>query len=332
MSRVAPGKPRLAYLDLTKGILVLLMVVYHSLNYTNQYHLAFRYLSFLPLSFILITGFLISQVYFPRYVDGDRTLVTRLIVRGSRLLVLFIILNVVAQFVRSPTYGQSVGVGAFFRNWEGVFLVGGSRVAAFEVLLPIAYLLLLAPGLIATAHRLAAFLPLTALLLVGACGIMDYRGTTLPNLNFLTVGIVGMLAGRWLTEPGLLGRYLWWALLAYLAYFPLGMARGWIFLVQFLGALLALTLICAATLRIGEKGWWHRRVIRIGQYSLVAYIAQIGLLQLLSRLVGRPDPISLGSSILFTATLVLMSLAIEATEWLRGRMPSVDRTYKAVFA
>ena len=37
-----PPKPRLAYLDMTKGILVVLMVVYHSLNYTNQYHLGFR--------------------------------------------------------------------------------------------------------------------------------------------------------------------------------------------------------------------------------------------------------------------------------------------------
>ena len=43
-----PSKPRLAYLDMTKGILVLLMVIYHSLNYTNQYQLAFRYLSFCP--------------------------------------------------------------------------------------------------------------------------------------------------------------------------------------------------------------------------------------------------------------------------------------------
>src|SRR5688572_13891663 len=81
--------PRLAFLDITKGILVVLMVVYHSLNYTNQYHLGFRYLSFLPPCFILITGFLLSTVYARRYEAGDRRLVGRLVVRGVKLFTLF---------------------------------------------------------------------------------------------------------------------------------------------------------------------------------------------------------------------------------------------------
>jgi len=128
-----PSKPRLTYLDLTKGFLVLLMVVYHSLNYTRQYQLAFLYLSFLPSSFILITGFLLSRVYAPRYVPGDRSLMIRLFLRGFRLLLLFTGLNLIAQFVRSPAYGHSVGVAAFFQNWSDIYLFGSSRLAAFDV-------------------------------------------------------------------------------------------------------------------------------------------------------------------------------------------------------
>ena len=54
---------RLAAIDLTKGVLVVCMVIYHSLNYSAHRELAFKYLAFLPPSFILITGFLLSHVY-----------------------------------------------------------------------------------------------------------------------------------------------------------------------------------------------------------------------------------------------------------------------------
>jgi peptidoglycan/LPS O-acetylase OafA/YrhL len=332
VTQISPTKPRLAYLDITKGILVLLMVVYHTLNYTNQYQLAFRYLSFLPLSFILITGFLLSTVYFSRYNSGDRGLVRRLLVRGARLFAIFTILNIAAQFVRSPAYGESVGVVAFYENWFEVYLLGGGRIAVFEVLLPIAYLLLLAPGLIALAHHHAWFLAVTSVLLIAGCSFLDRSGVALINLNFLSVGVLGMLAGRLLPDPSCLGRFIWLALLAYIAYFPLGVDKGWVFLIQLLGALVALTLICAASVRLNESGWWRRRLLRLGQYSLVSYIVQIAILQVLSRLIGRPDPFSIEALFVFTVTLVLMTVIVEATEWLRDRSSGIDTIYKTIFA
>ena len=328
----APARPRLAYLDITKGILVVLMVVYHSLNYTNQYHLAFRYLSFLPSSFILITGFLLSTVYFPRYRDGDRQLTPRLILRGVRLLILFTLLNVAAQYVRSPVYGKPVGIMAFADNWETIYLFGGGLIAAFEVLLPIAYLLLLAPALIAIASRRKWFLPVLAAGLVTGCSILDYRGESLVNLSFLSIGVVGMLVGRLCPDLSGLGRYLWVTLPIYVAYFPVGVAFGSLFIVQVTGALAGLALICVTSVRMGAAGWCQQRLIRLGQYSLVAYIVQIAILQGLSRIMGRPDPISAGSLSLFLITLVSMSLIIEMTEWCRRRSTGIDRAYKSIFA
>src|SRR5688572_16456676 len=98
------------------------MVVYHSLNYTNQHQLAFRYLSFLPPSFILITGYLIVHVYSPRYDLDRRQIVARLLLRGVKILTLFTVLNIVAQFVRSPAYGESIGIENFFHRWDGIFI------------------------------------------------------------------------------------------------------------------------------------------------------------------------------------------------------------------
>ena len=249
---------------MTKGILVILMVVYHSLNYTNQYHLGFRYFCFLPPSFILITGFLISYVYTARYRAGDRQLVYRLITRGAKLLLLFTALNIVAQFVRSPAYGQSMGVANFFSRWEHIFLLGTEPGAVFEVLLPIAYLLILAPALVwlAQLHRLV--LPLLTIALVTSCAWLDHKGASLLNLNFFSAGVVGMMSGHLISQPSRLGRYVWIALAAYLAYFPLGVAKGHIYLVQLVGACVALALICGWNARMTGEDWLQRRIIRMG--------------------------------------------------------------------
>ncbi|SRR6266481_167659 len=60
-----PGpRMRIAALDMTKGVLIVAMVIHHSFNYSTDYTLGFKYLSFLPLSFILITDLLISGLYF----------------------------------------------------------------------------------------------------------------------------------------------------------------------------------------------------------------------------------------------------------------------------
>lgn len=325
---------RLAFLDLAKGILVLLMVVYHSLNYTNQYHLAFRYLSFLPPSFILITGLLLSIVYLPRFRAGDRRLWGRLLSRGGKLLLLFIALNVVAQYVRSPVYGQSqsVGVSRLFEHWHSIFVLGDGRLVSFEVLLPIAYLLALAPALLWVAHQSSAALIVLTFLFTAVCTWLNLTSDSFATLDFLSVGLVGVAIGRFLPRPETIGRPLLASAIAFAAYFPLSVYKGYVYLVQLAGATIAVVLICSLCLRMAGMAWWQRHLARLGQYSLLSYIVQIGLLQVLSRLVGRPDPVSWTSLLLLLSTLALMSGFVEFTHWLRRQSTLLDRTYKTVLA
>ena len=332
MKPAHPPAQRLAFLDLTKGVLVLLMIAYHGLNYTNQYHLGFRYFSFLPPSFILITGFLLSKVYAPRYQRGDPTLRSRLLLRGVKLLGLFTALNIVAQFVRSPAYGRSVGVTGFFEQWQQIFFWGSGRIAVFEILLPIAYLLLIAPLLLWASHRHPRFLPLFTVVILGASVGLDYGGVNFANLKMISAGVLGMLAGRVVTEPAVVGRYRWIALAAFCAYLPLGTARGYFFLIQLLGSCIALMLIAGWSVRWGDCGWLQKRVIRIGEYSLFAYIAQIAILQTLSRFLGRPHPLDPEALLLFAGTPLLMALAVETGHWLRQRSTPADKIYRTIFA
>src|ERR1041385_519871 len=145
-----PGaRPRIDALDMTKGVLVMAMVVYHSFNYSTDYTLGFKYLPFLPPSFILITGFLIARLYFTPEAARDSRVYERLFFRGCRLLVLFTLLNLLTELVgRRKAVGSSQGIGYFLDHWFEIYGLGGGHYAAFSILLPIAYLLLLAPLLI----------------------------------------------------------------------------------------------------------------------------------------------------------------------------------------
>src|SRR5438067_11789214 len=106
----ADPRPRIDALDMTKGVLVMAMVVYHSFNYSTDYTLGFNYLPFLPPSFILITGFLISRLYFTPEAARDSRVYGRLFFRGCRLLVLFTLLNLLTQLVgRHKAVGSPEG-------------------------------------------------------------------------------------------------------------------------------------------------------------------------------------------------------------------------------
>src|SRR5277367_6080548 len=96
----SPKAQRIPALDFTKGALVLIMVLYHWINYFIgpqwKYYL---YLRFLTPSFIFITGFTISHVYLSKYTAADPRLWKRLFTRGLKLTTIFLALNLARNLV-----------------------------------------------------------------------------------------------------------------------------------------------------------------------------------------------------------------------------------------
>lgn len=332
MPAPSPGAAsRFAPLDITKGILVLLMIVYHSINYSSEFYLAFRYMAFLPPTFIIVTGYLLGRVYAPRAGKGGNPY-RRLLERGGKLFLVFILLNIGAQSVRSQNYhGQAQGLRHFFVHWPDTFLAGGSRAAAFEVLLPIAYLLLLGPILLILAKFHRAVIPLVTAATFVVAHLLERSSATSANLNFMAAGLLGMSLSA-ITWEGLqkASQHLGATILGYLAYSVLANTWGQTFLLQILGATLALAIVLGfsqriATTRIG------RLLALVGTYSLIAYILQIAVLQLLSHFFGRPPPVSLELVGYVTLTLALTTGLVLATDWLRSEVHLADRAYKAIF-
>ena len=90
----SPKAQRISALDFTKGALVLIMVLYHWINYFIGLQWPYyRYLRFLTPSFIFVTGFMISNVYLSKYDAADPRLSKRLFTRGLKLMAVFLALN-----------------------------------------------------------------------------------------------------------------------------------------------------------------------------------------------------------------------------------------------
>jgi len=209
---------RIAALDVVKGLLVLLMVVYHWLNYFIGLQWGgYRYLRFLTPSFIFISGFVVSQGYLRRYPVGSPVFRLRLWRRGLKLLALFTALNVTVELTVGGRLhlidAESAGLAATI---AGVFVHGDAR-AAFDVLVSIGYFLLLAPVVVVSSKRLG--ISLTAM----ACGAvtivltLEMTGRTNPHIEMLSLALLGLAAGtrdlhwigRTLCQPALLvGAYV----------------------------------------------------------------------------------------------------------------------------
>lgn len=330
---------RIFAVDFTKGALVLIMVLYHWINYFIGPDWAYyRYLRFVTPSFILVTGFLISNVYLSKYEVTGWRLSRRLLTRGFKLLTLFSGLNM-ARIVLLPKLANAgVGVERFnLRSIVDAFAAGNvysvtGKSVAFYILIPIGYLLIISAGLVLpyrffryTFHVACIFF-LTCILALGLNGLRS------DNLGFVTIGFLGVLVGfvpikkinNSISHPYMLaiayGGYLI-AITVWNVPFPL----------QIVGAFLSVGGIYLMGLRGDDRGRVRGHVILLGKYSLLGYIAQIAILQVLSAGLRH---INLGQSALglsFVAAFGLTVAAVEVVDRTRAKSMTFDGIYKAIF-
>jgi hypothetical protein len=322
---------RINSLDWTKGALVLVMVVYHSINYSAFRPLAFKFLPFLPPSFVLIAGFVVGAIYSARYDVGTWKPYARLWVRGLKLLLLFAALNVGACILLE----HNVADGLFeFADRSGiVFLSGNGREAIFEVLLPIAYFLLLVPGLLWLRTHAAAAIPICAIAVFVLCTVLERQGLASVNLTLLSAGILGMALG--LVPLAAVDRFARkWSgvLLIYLLYRLGSWSFGEIYPVYLFGAAASVLVLYACALRLDMSAWTGRQLVLLGRYSLLGYLAQIALIRVMVWGAGGNPRHWDGVIAVGMLTTVLLFLLVHLVSALRRRSRLVDASYKCVFA
>ena len=333
---------RIPALDFTKGSLVLIMVLYHWLNYFYAGQAkwdVFRYLRFLTPSFIFITGFLVSNIYFAKYGIASRRLPARLAERGLKLLGVFAVLNIFRTLLlpRGARL-QLISEHLSLRSLVNIYVIGTDlgggqgKAVAFYILVPIGYLLILAALLLIGAKRWRPlFYWVFGVCLLGL-SILDFAHLNSANLQLLTIGLLGLLLGY--VPIGRISRFVdhpWIVIAAYACY--LGAITIWnvIYLLQIVGVCLSLMLIYMVGSSQALRGMTQNQVILLGQYSLLGYIAQIAVLQILYQAFRHSDmSVRAVQWISFVSAVLLTILIVRATNSLR-RVRMVDGFYRAIF-
>jgi hypothetical protein len=316
-----------------KGALVVLMVVYHWINYfVGLDWPGYPYLRFLTPSFLFIAGLLVGRVYLVKYNGSPWQLAQRSWARGLKLLALFALLNFVdtAVAMRSADPSNLAGAWPLFRL-AAVF-IRGTGGAAFSILVPIAYFLLVVPLI----WWLVNVIRLPLQLLAGAMLAFAMAASETPYANtqieFISIGLAGTSLGaaRRLNIE-CLGTYLKTLALIYVLHFAAIVWWNAPFRLQVVATYANVLLLYALAERIAPTHLVAVAIAELGRYSLFAYIVQIAVLQAVRR--GLPVSAGVGTQVLAgVAALVATWGSVRAMAVLRHRYKKADQCYRMVFA
>jgi|HubBroStandDraft_6_1064221.scaffolds.fasta_scaffold303649_2 peptidoglycan/LPS O-acetylase OafA/YrhL len=336
----SPKTQRITALDFTKGALVLIMVLYHWINYfIGPQWEYYRYLRFLTPSFIFITGFMISHVYLSKYDASDPRLAKRLFVRGLKLLAIFIALNIARTFV-IPILGTGVLVAnpLNLRNILIVFVSGnlplvGGKLVSFSILVPISYVLMFS-GLLMYPYRFYRYtFHVVCVLLLLSLAILGLIDAQSQNLELFTIGMLGVLTGFMrIAAINHFVRHPYMLAAGYLCYTIAITVWNVPFPLLIVGVCLSLMVIYLVGISASESGVIGGEVILLGKYSLFGYISQMVIIQFLNAGFHHVGPGITVWGVSFVAAFVLTILSVEVVDRARARVASMDKLYKAVFA
>ena len=322
---------RIDGLDWTKGALIVCMVIYHAINYSAYRPWAFKFLGFLPTSFIMITGFLVGQVYTAKVGQEAPKIYLRLATRGLKLLALVTGLNI-ANLI-AIEHGVEDGLWEFGARAQELFLTGNGRIGVFEILIPISYFLLIAP-LFVWLHSLNRLVvPIVATGLFFLCTFMEIQGLVYKNFSFFSVGVLGMAIGVIpMTTIDSFARRIGRIAAIYGVYRVCSYLFEERYPVQTFGATASILLLYALWVRTDGTSGVGKQMITFGKYSLIGYIGQIAVLKILVAAIGGKPQTIFGVCLLTLAALTLTVAIIAVIHQLRERSNLANVLYKAVFA
>lgn len=333
---------RIQALDFTKGALVLVMVLYHWLNYFYQSQAdVFRYLRFLTPSFIFITGFLISNVYISKYKIGDLRPPLRLFQRGLKILGVFAALNIFrAYLLPEASRAQILSEHLSAESLLDIYIVGNgglggqAKALAFYVLVPIGYLLLLSAFLLIICRFYKHIFFVTCAAAFVGVFVLQLNSLQSTNLELIAIGLLGVVVGYTPIETinAVVTKHPWWIAVVYLGYLAAITLWNVIYPLQVIGVILSLMIIYLLGTAEGEPGKVRGPVVLLGKYSLLGYIAQIAILQVIHGSFRYVDLGVVSPFVTLVAAFILTLMAVEITDWTRSRARTVDRLYRFVFA
>ena len=319
-------------LDFTKGILVIVMVVYHTLNvFSMATSMELGYLRFVTGSFIFISGYIISTFYEKRLTANQRDTSIRLLIRGFKLLAIFTFLNLTICITGIGNPGKChFSVIQFIKAIPLIYIFGAPGISSFQILLPIAYLLILSPVIM----MLSINIRYTALIVLIVTILSLSQRYTMVVTGLIVDGLVGMLMGhsqnkniKYVISNIYVLIILIIAIMFSMNY--LGMNR----ITYILSIIVFLKVTHDIAPHIDANSVAMNISVLFGQYTLVCYILQIIFLRGLSILLEHRKW-AFGYeliSIFFVTNAFLLALCMLLGSY-RRRSKTVDRAYRLILA
>jgi len=319
-------------LDSVKGILVVVMAIYHIMNYfSNATPEDYACIRFVSGSFIFISGYIIAVFYEKRYQHDRPGISKRLLIRGIKLLLIFTALNVAINLTGVGNPNKTlIGIEQYVSNLTDIYVLGSPRAAAFQILLPISYLLMIAPVcLFFSKYKIA----ITASVTVLAIQVMLFDISTV-NIELGIVGLIGFCAGivnnnlksTFFFKNRLILLFLLILTILMTKYFNLNV------LTYSIGIMIIIKIFYDLSKTFDLKNPINQMLILFGQYTLICYIMQIIFLQGLFRILSN-QRWSLGYqtiSIFLVTNIFLLGLCLSLS-FFRDRYKLINKLYKLVF-
>ena len=180
-------------LDIIKGLLVFIMIFYHSasmaFNKSPELLKIADFIQFIHFAFLIITGFLCGWYYLPKLDSvSQKSVSKRLQIRALKIGLILITLNTFIYAFNILDFNKLLPAIATFPDLLNNLLlsVKGSLIA-FEILLPIALFLLFASFILVQKNILIITFLFT--------GITLYLGQWGTTVNTIAFGGIGLIAG-----------------------------------------------------------------------------------------------------------------------------------------
>jgi hypothetical protein len=320
-------------IDIVKGFMVEIMILYHSIEYfISPRHIVLKYIDFVTGSFVFLTGYILSNIYINKYASNVDQMYKRLMLRGLRILILFMFLNVlINSFIeKSHKNMQQFGLNHFFKNLYSIFVLGYKHHAVFEILLPIAYVLI-------TSGLLLKFLKKTNLIIFTIIVIFLYC-TLSEHITFLflylSIGLNGLALGYIKIETyqstfNKKKKIISFVLV--LLYFCIISIFGKDDFIYFFGILSVVSMIYIYSIDVNYSNLLYRTLIMFGQYSLISYLSQILFLQIMLKFSNILNYSIISFFAAFITTNIFVYSFCKHIIFLRNKNKYVERFYRTIF-
>lgn len=330
------NRKRLHEIDFTKGVLVVVMVAYHTLNYfllgKGIYYL---YIIYVAEAFIFFSGVVCAIFYSDAYEKNRKSVQKRLIIRSAKLVSIFLLSNVVIVLtIRREDFLSKIDGKNAIDIINDLLILGNPKICSFEIILPIAYLLFFCIFLLYTKKwaELIYCIYVVAYIYISIENLyMAY------NIKCLYIGIGGFYSGVIFKKYSVnLNKSIYKNLCISLAALYFFILIPFNFSLSSFSYYVLINIVVISLSSIGgfinNKNYLNIVVFKFGQYSLILYLLQMLYIQIMQFATKyKTKEMSIAIISIFIFINLLLYLSTYTLIYLRKRYKAIDSAYKLVF-